>query len=129
MSSRRRVRRALRLSKACLLIVALSWNQLVATPLMACMDASDIEADIDCPAHGDMHQHASHSADEPPSSGARLQCADACESRALSVLSVSAPVPDRIGTLVTAAGVLAAVHDDSDPRGLGPAPGVPPPRS
>jgi len=116
--------------KACLLIVALSWHQLVATPLMACMNASDIEAGIDCPNHGDMHHHASHAAGEKTqSSETRLQCADACESRALSVLSTSAPVPDRLGTILRSAGVLAAVHDDSDPLGLGPAPGVPPPRS
>src|SRR4051812_35111398 len=123
MSSRRRARRASRLLKACMLIVALSWHQLAATPLMACMDdmnASDTEAGIDCPAHGDMHRHSSHAADETPSSETRVQCADACEWRALSVLSTSAPVPNRIGTLVTSArAVLAAVHGDSDPRGLG----------
>ena len=130
MSSRRRTGRALRLLKACTLVIALSWHQLIAMPLMACMQSSGSEAGIDCPAHGDMHTHAAHAAHESPSSEARIRCAGPCESRALTVASTSVPVPDRIGTVLASAGaVLAPVHDDSDPGDFSVAPGVPPPRS
>jgi hypothetical protein len=113
-----------------MLVVALSWHQLVAMPLMACMEPSGNEAGIDCPAHGQMHAHATDAAHENPSSETRIQCAGPCESRALTVVSTSVPVPDRIGTVLASVGaVLAPVHDDSDPGGLSVAPGVPPPRS
>jgi hypothetical protein len=131
MSSRRRTRRALRLLKACTLVLALSWHQLLAMPLMACMQMDSSEAGIDCPAHGGMHAQDSHAAhSEPSSSETRIRCAGPCESRALTVVSTSAPVPDRIGTVLASAGaVLAPVHADSNPGGLSVVPGVPPPRS
>ena len=133
--SSRRVGRAFRLLKACTLVGALAWNQLVAAPLMACMQSGDSEAVIDCPDHGDMPAHQSHashakSSNPNPSSETRVQCAESCESRALVVASTSAPVPERIGTVLSSTGAaLALVHDDSNPRGHSVAPGVPPPRS
>ena len=136
--SSRRAGRALRLLKACTLVLALSWHQLLAMPLMACMQMDSSEMDgsevaIDCPAHGDLHAQDSHAADsepEPSSSETRIRCAGPCESRALTVVSTSAPVPDRIGTVLASAGaVLAPVHADSNRGGLSVAPGVPPPRS
>jgi hypothetical protein len=138
MSSWRRARRAFRLFEACLLVVALSWHQMIATPLMACMLADDTESVMDCPVHGDMHAHATHADLAMPSSeaetatgetGATIRCADECESQALQVMSTSAPVPARVLTVLAPAGVHAPIHDDSHPDGLSVAPGVPPPRS
>ena len=118
-----RTRLALKWLQACVSVAAICGLQLLAVPLMACLDMDD---EMNCPNHG---MHATHSAHSDATRGARLQCACPCDSVDSLIVLNPAPVPDRIHNVLPLGDpVLAPVHGNSDPSGFNAPPSVPPPR-
>jgi len=122
----RRIRLALKWLQACTSIAAICGLQLMAVPLIACMQADDDE--MNCPAHAQMHaSHSGHGGTKR--SGARIQCTGPCHSADSLIVLNPAPVPERVSNVLSLGDpILAQVHGNFDPSGVDDPPGVPPPR-